>query len=64
MRFLVNSTDIACVELHQVNEDEVQIWLDGEPVAYFDSDENEFVVYQDTLKNKFNVTVSVEDQQV
>jgi hypothetical protein len=64
MRFLVNSTDVACVELHQINEDEVQVWLDGEPVAGFDSDENEFVIYQDVLKKKFNLTVSVEDLQV
>ena len=61
MRFLINSPDIACVETHQVNEDEVQILLDSEVVAYFDSDENELVVFQDVLKNKFNLTISVED---
>lgn len=61
MRFLINSPDIACVETHQVNEDEVQILLDNEVVSYFDSDENELVVFQDVLKNKFNLTVSVED---
>ena len=51
MRFLINSPDIACVETHQVNEDEVQILLDNEVVSYFDSDENELVVFQDVLKN-------------
>ena len=61
MRFLINSPDIACVETHQVNEDEVQILLDNEVVSYFDSDENELVVFQDVLKNKFNLTISVED---
>ena len=61
MRFLINSPDIACVETHQVNEDEVQILLDNEVVSYFDSDENELVVFRDVLKNKFNLTVSVED---
>ena len=44
MKFIANNAGVGLVELDQINEDEVAILLDGQRVAYFDADENEFVV--------------------
>lgn len=60
MKFIANNAGVGLVELDQINEDEVAILLDGQRVAYFDADENEFVVFNDRIV-KAGLTVSVED---
>lgn len=61
MRFIANNVDITIIETEQPTESEVNITADGEVVAYFDSDENEFVVYKNVLE-RLGLTVSVEDK--
>ena len=60
MKFIANNAGVGLVELDQINEDEVAILLDGQRVAYFDADENEFVVFEDRLKQAA-LTASVEE---
>ena len=60
MKFIANNAGVGLVELDQINEDEVAILLDGRRVAYFDTDEDEFVVFDDRIKQG-GLTTSVEE---
>ena len=60
MKFIANNAGVGLVELDQINEDEVAILLDGRRVAYFDTDEDEFVVFDDRIKQA-GLTTSVEE---
>ena len=59
MAFIVKGTGVHVVELEQ-EENDVNILVDGEIVAFFDGDEKEFVVFQNRMA-ALELPVSVED---